>query len=507
MRHKLTSHSQILILILLLSFFHNNCFANNYSDSLYCNRDNLNGFLGSKTQLDSDINHFVSPATDTIIRVIRDSIDRIAINTKPQKLFGNDAIKANGTIALFAMIFGFFAMVFGFLGFLYQKKSANSLKKIEAKRIPFLIMANKIYTNILSLHILMDIERSDTSDDVKAQRRLGYGWKNIIQSMKMPEDKVDLSCYERYNTQDIYADAYNIVFSWGRFNNLLDDIILTYPEKDTYKLYAEYRRLERQLTELYDQLVAIEDKIIKSTLEIKSSFNIYNGKTGRKYLNPTAQFILEIIKKHVLISTDFDNKLLSKDVVDCPLIKLDYHYDFSESFISIRKKWKAHWYELPIVWIEKITSRKEIGDIVFKKRTYKLARFETEFLKILDLWYSTKYDKKIITTDYYDFYLENSIRNTLAMLSPFHSSGVSDVSEDREIHPLEESYNNCVEKLFGLDFDSNDFGEENGSDKLNTEIVDTLLNIFFTLDIAKQRRALISNSEFLEREENLIHNQ
>lgn len=201
---------------------------------------------------------------DTILSSIQDTLNQIAsITTKNAKkrFLGAESDTANNMISLWAMLFGFGAAVFALLGFIYQRKSAISLQNIETKRLPYMLFARNIFDNILTLDILADIENDEGDEDEKNERRNGYQVDKAIEGLRMPDDLIDIKCYERFEDNNVYAKAMELKVSWRSYNKYVDELLRYYNNKDYNNLIVLYGKLRKKTIILLQELADFENLI------------------------------------------------------------------------------------------------------------------------------------------------------------------------------------------------------------------------------------------------------
>ena len=201
---------------------------------------------------------------DTILSSIQDTLNQIAsITTRnaEKRFLGAESDTANNRISLLAMLFGFGAAVFALLGFIYQRKSAISLQNIETKRLPYMLFARNIFDNILTLDILADIENDEVDEDEKNERRNGYQVDKAIEGLRMPDDLIDIKCYERFEDNNIYAKAMELKVSWRSYNKYVDELLRYYNNKDYNNLIVLYGKLRKKTISLLQELADFENLI------------------------------------------------------------------------------------------------------------------------------------------------------------------------------------------------------------------------------------------------------
>lgn len=325
---------------------------------------------------------FTSYNHDTILDEIKSTTDKIATHTEPQKFLGVNSDKSSNIIGLCAAIFGLLAAFFGLGGYVYQKKSAKSLREMQPKRLPFNIFSQKLYKHILTLDILTEIELSNESEKVKERRRMGYNSRRLLEEMRMPDDLIDLSCYEKYKNNDIYQKAYEIIFQWRSYNSTIDDVIETYKNHSGGELLNAYVSLQNETIALFSALSDFEDMFRNYSLSRGTK-----RKKERLFVKSTTEFAIEILQKYELwdgfIAKSFcDPQLLYHESIfdeeDIPMPRFD-QIDIQKDALNPLERIEFFVYKL----FTKLTDE----DIVFRIQTKKYSKAQKKISEVMHYWH------------------------------------------------------------------------------------------------------------------------
>lgn len=250
------------------------------SQSLPKNGISTNGakqMADETAHIPGDENSLAISGNEIILGSIQDTINEISSNTKPKEfIFWKDSSKVGSWIGLLALIAGIAAAYYARVGYKYQKKSAESLENMEKKRLPFMAFAKKIFENILTLDILAEIE-DYCPDAEKSRKRDGYQAERHIAGLKMPDDLIDMRCYEKFSGDGIYAAAIKMKIDWRNYNRIVDELAIQYEKGEYEKAKSLYRKLRQRSVSLLNGFFAFEDLItanpIKKYSVLKSCLN------------------------------------------------------------------------------------------------------------------------------------------------------------------------------------------------------------------------------------------
>lgn len=290
---------------------------------------------------------------DTALKSIQDTLNLIAENARWEFL-GAESTKSNSWIGLAAMIVGILAAIFAGLGFKYQRRASKTLNRMEPKRLPYEYFSKTLYDNLLSLDILREIEVSNTTESIKQERRQYYHVRETLLSMKLPDDIIDLGCYEHYDNAQVYYSAINIIISWRKYNSMIEDLINVYEEKTKIDIKL-YDKLKKINIGLFEELSNFEDLIIKEDATKKESENrheieeeneiIYNSK-NKFVLNRLISFFNQNCAK--IDYTLYDPKYAMYGIED-----LEWSFVFPTNVKEIFDR-NISFKELPLLKIKKI---------------------------------------------------------------------------------------------------------------------------------------------------------
>lgn len=208
---------------------------------------------------------------DTALQSIQDTLNLIAKNARWRFLWA-ESTKSNSWVGFAAMIVGILAAIFAGLGFKYQRRASKTLNRMEPKRLPYEYFSKVIYDNLLTLDILREIELTNLSEKIKQERRKYYHVRETLLGMKMPDDIIDLGCYEHYQNAQVYYSAINIIISWRKNNSMIEDLIHIFDDKGEIDIKS-YDKLKKINVGLFEELSAFEELIIKEDAIKKESEN------------------------------------------------------------------------------------------------------------------------------------------------------------------------------------------------------------------------------------------
>ena len=245
---------------------------------------------------------------DTILCAIQDTLNQIAERTRWEFL-GAESTKSNSWIGLLALIVGTGAAYFAWKGYVYQRKSAKSLEQMENKRLPFMVFAKKIFENVLTLDILTEIETTGL-DPKKEERRDGYQVDRAIDGLRMPDDLIELRCYESFK-DSVYVAAINLKVSWRNYNKRVDELAGVCEKGEYGEALSLYQKLRQKTVLLLQEFFEFEDLIMSTPIgssSVKKTIlrhyyfsDIYTDQSGKhipiyyKPINSKMRFLSQLL--------------------------------------------------------------------------------------------------------------------------------------------------------------------------------------------------------------------
>lgn len=204
-------------------------------------------------------------------------------------------ISIENWLTIITLIVGSFAAVASLGGYIYQKKASQKLERLTPKEMPFLPIAKKLYNNLISLVIIYEKEDDLFEQKDRLSHRVAYQVEATLAEMKMPEDMLVLTPYEKYPDNTLYNQAFNIKLSWREYNTNINSAIKHFSDNNNDSIAIDSRLLWRMSLDLLFDLIEFDDAVFESN---KNLFKL-NRHYLKKHISAIARLHNSLIFEHI----------------------------------------------------------------------------------------------------------------------------------------------------------------------------------------------------------------